>query len=226
MKLLAQLVKLTNPFVRNELHKWISASMIFSVALVIVRIIYTGHLTFIFLVWNLFLAFIPFSISSYLERNSSWIKNRVRLLVALLAWILFIPNSFYIITDLFHLGSSAAPIWFDLALLLSFAWNGLILGIVSVRQVEKILQSVLPKTNEMFFLVPIMLLNAFGIYVGRYLRFNSWDVIGNPFELMGNISALVLYPSAYKSAWAMISCYAVLLSFIYVSMKRMSNLMK
>jgi hypothetical protein len=90
MKLLAQLVKLSNPFVRTELHKWISASMVFSVALVIARIIYTGHLTFIFLVWNLFLAFIPFSISSYLERNPSSIKNRLRLLVALLAWILFI----------------------------------------------------------------------------------------------------------------------------------------
>jgi uncharacterized membrane protein len=226
MKLLMLLFEFSKPFARNERHKWISASMLFSVFLVVVRIFYTGQLTFIFLLWNLFLAFIPFSISCFLQRHSVWVNHRLLLSFGIAAWILFIPNSFYIITDLFHLGISSAPIWYDLALLLSFAWNGLILGIISVRQIEKIFHSVLPQLHEMFFLLPVMFINAFGIYVGRYLRFNSWDVIGNPFELIGNISALLLYPTDYKSAWAMISCYAALLTFIYVSMKRMNNLMK
>jgi uncharacterized membrane protein len=139
------------------------------------------------------------------------------------AWLLFIPNSFYIITDLFHLGISNVPIWFEVALLLSFAWNGLILGVLSVRQIEKIMRELFPNMNEFIFLFPVMCLNAFGIYIGRYLRFNSWDVISNPFELAADISNLILHPLASKPAWAMICCYAVLMTFIYVTMKKLSK---
>ena len=115
------------------------------------------------------------------------------------------------------------PIWFETALLLSFAWNGLILGILSVRQIEKVIQKVLPKMNEYVFLIPVMCLNAFGIYIGRFLRFNSWDVISNPFALVADITNLIIHPIAYKNAWAMIACYAVLMTFIYLTIKRIGK---
>ena len=226
MKLNIQSIKFTYFLLRTDTHRWLASSMMFSLVLVMIRICYTGSLTFIFLSWNLFLAFIPYAISSFLEYRPDWIKKKWKLTVALAVWLLFIPNSFYIITDLFHLGISNVPIWFELALLLSFAWNGLLLGILSVRQVERIMHSIWPGISEFIFLFPIMLLNALGIYIGRYLRFNSWDVISNPFELAGDISNLLLHPLASKPAWAMIGCYAMLMTFIYVTLKRISKLIQ
>ena len=223
MKLNFEAGKFSGFGLKTEIQLWLAGSMAFSVLLVMTRIFYTGSLTFIFLVWNLFLAFVPFVISSFMEDNPGWIKNKWKFALFIAAWVLFIPNSFYIITDLFHLRVSSAPIWFDLALLLSFAWNGLLLGILSVRQIEKLVQSRWRWANEVFFLFPIMCLNAFGIYIGRYLRFNSWDVISNPFELAADISNLVLHPIASKPAWAMISCYAILMTFIYATLKRISK---
>ena len=208
---------------RNEVDRWLVASMFFSVLLIMARILYTRHFTFIFLAWNLFLAFVPYFISSLIQYNPSMIKNKIKFIPLSIAWLLFIPNSFYIITDLFHLGISNVPIWFDLALLLSFAWNGLLLGIFSVRQMEKIMQVFLRGKHELIFLYPVMCLNAFGIYIGRYLRFNSWDVISNPFQLASDILDFVLHPIAYKFAWSMIVCYSVLMTLIYVTIKKGSK---
>src|SRR5947207_1552468 len=177
--------------------------MLFSLLLELTRIIQTGRLTFIFLVWNLFLASVPYFITSLLQANRHWIRSKAKFAAIFIAWLLFIPNSFYLITDLFHLGISNVPLWFDLALLLSFAWNGLLLGILSVRQMEKFIQIVLPNQNELYFLFPIMCLNAFGIYIGRYLRFNSWDVIGNPLRLTSDVFELILHPLTYKYSWGM-----------------------
>ena len=223
MKLYFQLLKLAYPVFRTETHRWLAGSMMFSLFLVFIRVFYTGQLTFIFLLWNLFLAFIPYAISSFAESNPLWVKHKGRFAIVMAAWVLFIPNSFYIITDLFHLHISTVPLWFDLALLLSFAWNGLLLGILSVRQIERIVHSLWPKMHELFFLFPIMCLSALGIYIGRYLRFNSWDVISNPLDLAGDISYLVLHPIAAKPAWAMISCYAVLMTFLYITIKKISK---
>ena len=214
---------ISRPVLRTEIHEWLFASMGFSFLLVFTRVIATGHLTFIFLVWNLFLAYIPYCISSFMQNNPSWVKNKWLFVVGFLAWLFFIPNSFYIITDLFHLGINTVPIWFDLALLLSFAWNGLLLGILSVRQIEKMVAREWPRSPEFAFVIPVMFLNAVGIYVGRFLRFNSWDIISNPFALMTETWNMLLHPFHHKSAWAMIFCYSLLMSFIYLTVKRMSK---
>ena len=214
---------ISKPVLRAEIYEWLIASMGFSFLLVFTRVVATGHLTFIFLVWNLFLAYIPYRISSFMQNNPWLIKNKFRFVVSFLAWLFFIPNSFYIITDLFHLGINTVPLWFDLALLLSFAWNGLLLGILSVRQIEKMVAHEWPRSPELAFVIPVMFLNAVGIYVGRFLRFNSWDIISNPFALMSEMCNMLVNPFHYKSAWAMILCYALLMSFIYLTVKRMGK---
>jgi len=191
---------ISKPVLRAEIYEWLIASMGFSFVLVFTRVVATGHLTFIFLVWNLFLAYIPYRISSFMQNNPWLLKNKFRFVVVFLAWLFFIPNSFYIITDLFHLGINTVPLWFDLALLLSFAWNGLLLGILSVRQIEKMVLQEWPRSPELAFVIPVMFLNAVGIYVGRFLRFNSWDIISNPFALMSEVCNILVHPFHYKSA--------------------------
>lgn len=208
---------------RSGIDRLLVASTFFSCTLVVLRIIHTHSGMFIWLVWNLFLAYLPYLLSSLLTIK----QPRRPVILALSAiWLLFIPNTFYILTDLFHLHDSRhsrSPEWFDLALIFSFAWNGLLLGVLSIRQMEKLLLPAADKLRGNLFLYPIMFLCALGVYAGRYLRFNSWDVLSNPLQLMTDMLGMIIHPMQNHSAWGMIACYTILLCFIYNMLKKMSQ---
>jgi uncharacterized membrane protein len=209
---------------------------LFSCVLVGIRVYHTGRFTFIFMIWNLFLAYVPFWISNRLAREGvrahegararadlrTGVDARPRGIVrvaGLLLWLLFIPNSFYILTDLFHLADGhrdyRIPEWFDLVLILSFAVNGLLLGILSTRQVERMLAPEATRAGRWVFVFPVMILNGLGVYIGRYLRYNSWDIVSNPADLLGDILPMLVHPLRYHHAWDMILCYAILLTLLY-----------
>jgi uncharacterized membrane protein len=209
---------------RTELDKLLIISASFSLILVAARAIVTREILFIFLPWNLFLAAIPCFISTQLINRPAWINNKKIFGLLFVVWLLFIPNSFYILTDLFHLKlRERSSLWFDLLLIFSFAWNGLLLGILSVRQMEKIVFNCFHFRSHFVFLFPIMWLIAFGVYIGRYLRFNSWDMITDPFQLLGDIGYMLFNPSDHLYSWAMISCFAVFMTIIYLSIKRIGG---
>jgi uncharacterized membrane protein len=211
-------------FAKTELERLLMLSCLFSIGLTTVRILYTHNWRFASLGWNLFLALVPYIITRFLLANPAWIESRIKFAVAFVSWLLFIPNSFYIITDLFHLEMAhGIPLWFDLALIFSFAWNGILLGVISVRQMEKMIQLFFPALNEWQFVYPIMLLNAFGVYIGRYLRYNSWDVLANPFQLTEDIIYLLVHPVRNRFDWSMIFCYSIFMTLIYLAIKRMSK---
>lgn len=204
--------------------KLLSVSCAFSFALLAVRIIVTSSLFYAFLAWNLFLAFIPLAITNFLFGKEGVKPNRIKFLFFFSVWLLFIPNAFYIITDLFHLDEGTlAPQWFDLILIFSFAWNGLLAGIISLIQMEKLIEQYLPGRLKWLFLYSIMLLNALGIYIGRYLRYNSWDIIANPFQLAKDIIYLCIHPMRNSNDWGMIFCFAILMTLIYKSFESISG---
>ena len=212
----------------TEMDRLLFLSMLFSCLLIVARVVHTEHRHFVFLIWNLFLAYIPYFIST---RLAHWGAGGARRgpgwwMLALL-WLLFIPNSFYIITDLYHLGDlyndRTMPQWFDLAMILSFVWNGLLLGVLSVRQMERIFLPRLTLTSELLFLYPVMWLNALGIYIGRYLRYNSWDIVTDPFRLLRDIATMVVHPLRHQGGWDMVLCFSILMTLIYLLMKRISK---
>lgn len=245
-------------FLRSEIDRLLTASMCFSCGLVVLRMIHSHSWLFLWMIWNLFLACIPYKLSGWLCRRlgrpqtgpsrvhasnqslSGPIGSRPLFIVAVcLVWLLFIPNSFYMLTDLFHLYDSKnprIPAWYDLALIFSFAWNGLLLGVLSLRQMERLLESKqlataifgrrlqvpLPYPTALF-VYPIIGLSALGVYTGRYLRYNSWDILSNPFQLIEDIAYMIIHPLRTRPAWDMILCYTILLSFIYVMLKKMSR---
>jgi len=233
---------------KREMNRLLSLSMLFSCLLVAVRIAHTGRLTFIFLIWNLLLAYIPYFITAYANpfrheddrtnpfrhldgrAGSPWHKSfggKLRFGLFFGCWLLFIPNAFYIFTDLFHLNdrftNRLVPQWYDLVLILSFAWNGLLLGVLSVRQMEHLLAPILPKRQKLLFLYPIMWLNALGVYIGRYLRYNSWDVVTSPLDLFRDIAAMVIHPLRHQYAWDMILCFSTLLTLIYLILRKIGD---
>jgi uncharacterized membrane protein len=213
-------------------------SMSFSCGMACLRFFHTGSGAFLPLIWNLFLAYIPYFITSRLSSRPGWVSRAFIFLPVFGVWLLFIPNTFYILTDLFHLVDrgeyDVTPLWFDLALILSFAWNGLLLGVLSVRQMEKLLWPRIVihgwgmkrrngEGSGLLFVYPIMWLNALGIYIGRYLRYNSWDVITDPFDLFRDIAGMVFHPLRHHYAWDMVFCFSILLTLMYLMMKRISQ---
>ena len=211
--------------VKTEIVRLLMLSVFFSTLLLAARVFYTGSLTFVSLEWNLFLAFVPYCISRWMYNTPAFFVNKWKFAVGFFLWLIFIPNSFYIVTDLFHLTeSNNAPLWFNVLLIFSFAWNGLLFGILSLRQMEKITRFVLGGLNEFLFLCPVMWLNALGVFIGRYYRFNSWDIITNPFRLMMDIINLLAHPLSFKNAWGMICCYAVFMTLFYLTMKKISKI--
>jgi uncharacterized membrane protein len=206
------------------LHQWLLASALFSCGLLATRMIVTQSIQYIFLPWNLFLAFIPYWITRWMSANPDLIENKLKRFLLLSTWLLFIPNAFYIITDLFHLVHvHSAPRWFDLLLIFSFAWNGILCGIISLRRVELIINLNRGPVYSLLMVFAVMWLNALGIYIGRFLRFNSWDVVTDPFNLLKEIGDLVINPVDNWLAWGMTCTYALFMNLLYLSLKKMGE---
>lgn len=210
---------------RLTLKHWLFISCIFSCIMICARAVITNHVTYLFLIWNLFLAFIPYAISEWLYARIPFPGFKWKRALAIGAWLLFIPNAFYIVTDLFHLEEfDSAPKWFDLLLLFSFSWNGLLLGIISVRKMELIARVHSGKILPAFLIAGVMWLNALGIYIGRYLRYNSWDIITQPFSLFGEIFQLLIHPFRNSMQWGMIATWTVFMTLFYFTIKKLSEL--
>ena len=196
---------------------------LFSFGLSLFRVFYTRSFEFLFLNWNLFLAFIPWFISSIIILKKLQDK-KLLLVIMILSWIFFFPNSPYILTDLFHLGmSTKAPLWYDLVLILSFAWTGLLFGFVSLMDIEKVLENYVGKGKTTFITIAFLFVSGFGIYVGRYLRWNSWDIIISPFALSNDILSKISHPIYNSRAWGLTLFIGLLLNLIYFSFKLFSS---
>lgn len=189
-------------------------------SLSIFRFTYTDTKVFLFLNWNLFLAFLPWMFSTILIVYPNLQKSKLIVAGLVFSWLLFFPNAPYILTDLFHLRlKTSMPIWFDLVLILSFAWVGLMFGFMSLWDIERILSRIIGKTIMPIISVGLLFLGSFGIYVGRYLRWNSWDIIKEPFHLFYDLGDRFLNPLHHPRTWGMTFFMFVFLSMIYWSFR-------
>jgi uncharacterized membrane protein len=201
-----------------NIQKSVIAITIFAVILNILRVIIWGKVSFVYILWNMFLAFIPFLISSLLLSLSKEGKlNKITFIVGGILWLLFIPNAPYIITDFIHLGEiRTVPVLYDTMLLFSSAIVGLILGFHSLSHVEEIIKTKCSKITTSIFMAVIILLISFGIYLGRFLRFNSWDIFVNHTSLSKNIWEIISQAAVHLEVY----CYTLLFfSFLYIFYK-------
>jgi uncharacterized membrane protein len=187
------------------------------VTMVAFRVHYTSKVTFVFLVWNIFLALIPYGISTLLILYHEKITNRWLLGIPFTLWLCFFPNAPYILTDLFHLKPRAGvPYWYDLALILFFAWNGLMLGFASIMDMQVILTQHFNRWVGWTMAIASLVLASFGIYLGRYLRWNSWDVISSPKGLAHDIAVRVLDPMAHPQTYGVTLIFSAFLVIGYL----------
>lgn len=165
-----------------------------SVALVGARVVYTRNIMYAFLVWNLFLAWLPLVFALFASDEFQGGTSRSwRFLSLAGAWLLFFPNAPYIFTDLIHLRTRFFQhFWVDLTLILLCAVTGLVLGFVSLFLMHSVVTRVFGRLTGWVFIAAVTGVSGFGIYLGRFMRFNSWDVLFKPVELyrgIGNLSA-------------------------------------
>lgn len=195
----------------------------FSILLLVSRISYTGSIRYIFLLWNLFLAALPWICSLYFERKNEN-KKTWQLFLLLAVWLLFFPNSPYILTDLFHLGGGhSVPLWYDLILLLSFAWTGLLYGFLSLLQLEKMARQRWSETKTTILIICLLFIASFGVYLGRFLRWNSWDILSNPLGLLYDISDRFMQPWLHHRTWGLTLLLGSFLSLMYYSIKLLQH---
>ena len=201
------------------LLNWIALSCGFCLALLAGRMELSGRTSFFFLSWNLALAVIPlcFAWAAQAVSRSRW---KLLAIPMLGPWLLFFPNAPYILTDLMHLKHRApVPLWYDLVMLLAFALTGLFVGYLSLHLAEDVLKRTLNRTFAVLGVVAAVFLSAFGIYLGRMLRWNSWDVVYAPRSLAWDIAQPVLHPFRHEQVWLMTALLGVLLISGYYLVK-------
>ncbi|MEM0963986.1 MAG: DUF1361 domain-containing protein [Bacteroidota bacterium] len=191
--------------------------------LVLIRLFLSGSPFGLFLAWNLVLAAVPLAISTavvHLDRQGT----RWPALVALGAvWLLFLPNAPYILTDLVHLRDRPpVPYWYDLGMLLSAAGVGLLSGYVSLADIHHVVARRVGPRVAWALAVGVLFLSGFGIYLGRELRWNSWDVVTAPGALLADIAARVLDPLAHPSTVATTLVFGGMLTVGYVALRALA----
>lgn len=188
----------------------------FTLLLFAVRVMVSQTFNFFFIPWNLFLAWLPLLFISQLKGKEKNFRN----IAMIMLWMLFFPNAPYLITDLFHLEyRQPIPLYFDLLLLFSAAWNGLLMGLLSVKKLEYWLLQTYSSAKVRLVLITSFFLCGFGIYLGRFERFNSWHIVTQPVNLFTDIFYRFANPFDHVRTWAVTVLFGLGLFFFYETIK-------
>lgn len=184
------------------------------------RFIYSDTKVFLFLNWNLFLAFVPWCMGIALQLKPARQWHKLTAVAWVLAWLAFFPNAPYILTDLFHLKErSGIPVWFDLVLILLYAWTGLLFGFFSLFDIQATAERFLPGKQVKYLSIVLLFLAGFGIYLGRYLRWNTWDIVTRPWALFQDIISRFTDPMHHPRTWGMTLFMGLLLNVLFYSFR-------
>lgn len=197
-----------------------------SMALLGGRVAWTGNLNYAGLAWNLFLAWVPlvFALMAC-DQSQRGHANKWRLAGWAGAWLLFFPNAPYIFTDLTHLPGRYYPhFWVDLVLILFCAFTGLVLGFLSLYLMQALVRRAYGTTASWLFITLVAALSGFGVYLGRFLRFNSWDVVTKPRDLAYGISQWAVSPFAHTSGVAFPVLFAAFIFTTYILLYGLTHL--
>jgi uncharacterized membrane protein len=205
----------------------LAGATVFSVTIWRVRTVYSGSYTYAFLIWNLFLAWIPFIIAYFtytVTINRKWIY--VVIPIATFFWLIFFPNAPYILTDFQHLAGGwggNVPVWYDVMLLIWFSFTGLMLGMVSLFLMQEIIRREFGRWTGWGFVTFVTIVSSAGVYVGRFLRWNSWDIFGN----LGGMAAHTLQSAQDPSLQSIgfTTLFGAFFLFLYITLYTFAHLL-
>lgn len=218
-----------NFFVRNRysiaVFVLLNLACLIVIVLVAARVAYSETGRHIGLVWNLFLAWIPFMLA-YFAHMVSWRRSTLYLVIPIIAflWLIFFPNAPYMLTDLQDLArrSFDAPLWYDVIIVVWASWTGMLLGVISLYLMQDILIRAFGRLPGWIFVFVISALSSFGIYIGRFVRLNSWDILQNPTEVAQEIMGVVIDPSMRLAAFTLL--YTTFFLFVFLLLYSFSHM--
>jgi uncharacterized membrane protein len=198
---------------------------ILSCALVVVRAYYAGPTAYVSFSWNLFLAWVPVGAALVFyglaaRQSRAW----TLLFAAAVVWFLFFPNAPYIVTDLVHLREiPPVPYWYDIICVMAFAQTGLFLGYLSLYLMQEVIRAWMGRWAGWLFALAMLGLSAFGVYLGRFLRWNSWDALVDPIGTLRGVARVAnpwndVQPLAFSTTFFAFSlvCYLIVYSFAHL----------
>lgn len=193
-----EVTRFSKPIVEPLFYVLTGTSVLCAI-LVSVRAIGVDNILYKYLLWNLFLAWLPLIISMsalFLARHLKGSFLAIGLTLCGVAWLLLYPNAPYLTTDFIHLIFSPVHqgykrdgllLWYDLVMFFLFSWCGLLLGYVSMRHFHSLVSHYFSTLSGWVFVLVVSFLGGFGVYLGRVIRLNSWDVVFSPFRLIEGV---------------------------------------
>lgn len=214
-------------FLADHLFYPLALSSLLAMGLFFLRVI-ISHSIWIYLnlAWNLCLAWLPYLFSLW----SVWLDQRHpgqwwRWLFPGILWLVFFPNAPYILTDFFHLEVRPyLPLWYDIGLLAAFSWSGFFLGIVSLRLMHILVENVAGKFIGWLFAIVALGLSGLGLYLGRFSRWNSWDLLTQPGQILKEVVEKMLHPTRNPGFYGFTLMFTALLLvsyLVFISIQRL-----
>jgi uncharacterized membrane protein len=199
-----------------------------SVILVKIHTRINGEDNYSFLVFNLGLAWIPFAaaLAAY-----GAMRNRITFFlfmpICTLVWLIFFPNAPYLLTDFQHLAYTNVntPVWFDVLIMIWFAWTGLLLGISSLYLMQEVVTRTFNPLMGWVFAIIVTILSSVGVYLGRFLRWNSWDILQDPLLIAKDMYGIVRHPITNLPTYVFTILFTLLFLFIYVTIHLFGRIM-
>jgi uncharacterized membrane protein len=226
----------------RQLLSVLALSSAAGMAMLTFRAGYSGRLGYWSLPWDLFLAWLPVPLAFAVarmepRRPAAWAK----LLALAFLWLLFFPNAPYLVTQFMHLHPSHAvydgpfpfaertpqgniPIWYDVMMLSTFAWTGLMLGFMSLHLIHRAAARLAGPACGWATVIAGLGLCAFGVSLGRFERWNSWDLIAHPLSLLSDVFSRMFNPLAHPRTSAVTIILSMFLLLSYLSLLAMMKL--
>jgi uncharacterized membrane protein len=226
-------------FIRSRLNLWCRHTPPGTVRVVLVlflasvvcltllgaRDLFGGQWRYLFLPWNLFLAWLPLAFALLSCRlHERGLGRNWKCHAAAFAWLILLPNAPYLFTDLTHLPATHhGHFWVDLVLILLFALTGFLLGFVSLRLMQALVTRITTRPMGWMFVLAVAGLTGFGVYLGRFRRWNSWDVLLNPLDLFLDAGERLLHPLTHPGVVVFPALFALFFLAAYLMLTALAE---
>ena len=199
----------------SHFYKTLIGICLGAIILNIARLFLSDVQSYVWMNWNLFLGLLPLLFSFLaLQTNKKSLK-----VLAMLAWLFFLPNAPYMVTDFIHLAAVGPQslLWFDAIMLFFYTLAGLLAYGRSLSDIRKAF------SWNRWFAVIIAVLSGYGIYLGRYIRFNTWDILTRPLEILETIGDTIIHPAKHEPVIMMTLVFTIFLTIFYFSFESFFN---
>jgi uncharacterized membrane protein len=215
--------KTTFMFIRQ--NKFLSLLIFFTllfILLTLARLMYAQTTHKIFLIWNLFLAWVPVLVLIPLHKK----KSHIIKIILIIIWFIFLPNALYTITDLKHIGHSSNFIlyWLDIFLLFGIAVLGTGLSLFGLEYGERKIREFYGHNTAVIVTLVVLCTSGFGIYLGRFPRLNSWYIFSDPISVIRTISESIQTIATNTSYFFFVLIFTIFYCTLYATYKKFKSI--